>query len=113
MARVYSTDKGRLCPQCLRAQAECVCPKHAAPANSGEAVRIRLERKGRGGKEVSVITGLAMTAPQLAELNKRLKRQCGTGGTVKDGNIELQGNHREKILSLLDKDGIKAKLAGG
>ncbi len=113
MARVYSTDQGRLCPQCLRAQAECVCPAHAAPRRDTGAVRIRLERKGRGGKAVSVVTGIPLDDKALNALNKRLKRQCGTGGTVKDGAIELQGDHRQQLLVLLVDAGYPAKLAGG
>lgn len=113
MARVYSTDKGRLCPQCLRAQAECVCPAHARPRRETGPVRIRLERKGRGGKEVSVVSGLPLPDDALAKFGKTLKKQCGTGGTVKDGEVELQGDHRQKLLQLLDKAGYPAKLAGG
>ncbi|HXH72943.1 MAG TPA: translation initiation factor [Mariprofundaceae bacterium] len=81
------------------------------PAKQG--VRIRRESKGRGGKNVCVIDGLALSDDKLRELLKKLKNQLGTGGAVKDGCIEIQGDHRDKLLMLLDKEGIKAKLAGG
>lgn len=78
-----------------------------------QGVRIQRESKGRGGKSVSVITGLNLKADELKKLGKTLKAQLGTGGAIKEGNIEIQGDHREKLLELLDKQGIKAKIAGG
>ncbi|MDX8404336.1 MAG: translation initiation factor [Mariprofundaceae bacterium] len=81
------------------------------PAKQG--VRIRRESKGRGGKCVSVIDGLPLEDKGLKALLKKLKNQLGTGGTLKGGNIEIQGDHREKLLLLLEKEGHKAKLAGG
>ncbi|MDX8387395.1 MAG: translation initiation factor [Ghiorsea sp.] len=81
------------------------------PAKQG--VRIQRESKGRGGKSVSVITGLTIDAAALKALGKKLKAQLGTGGAIKDGNIEIQGDHREKLLELLDKEGFKAKISGG
>lgn len=78
-----------------------------------QGVRIMRESKGRGGKSVSVITGLNLKADELKALGKTLKAQLGTGGAIKDGNIEIQGEHREKLVQLLDKQGIKAKIAGG
>ncbi|WP_038247668.1 translation initiation factor [Ghiorsea bivora] len=78
-----------------------------------QGVRIMRESKGRGGKSVSVITGLSLDKDALKKLGKTLKAQLGTGGAIKDNNIEIQGDHREKLLELLDKQGIKAKIAGG
>ncbi len=78
-----------------------------------QGVRIMRESKGRGGKSVSVITGLNLDKDALKKLGKTLKAQLGTGGAIKDGNIEIQGDHREKLVELLDKQGIKAKIAGG
>ena len=78
-----------------------------------QGVRIMRESKGRGGKSVSVITGLNLDQDALKKLGKTLKAQLGTGGAIKGGNIEIQGDHREKLLELLDKQGIKAKIAGG
>jgi translation initiation factor 1 len=75
--------------------------------------RIRREVGGRGGKTVTVVTGLALDPIDLAALSKRLKSACGTGGTVKSGALELQGDHREQLLALLAGEGFKCKLAGG
>ncbi len=91
--------------------------KQAAPSPiknpNKQGVRIMRESKGRGGKSVSVITGLNLDKDALKKLGKSLKAQLGTGGAIKDGNIEIQGDHREKLVELLDKQGIKAKIAGG
>ncbi|MDQ6987943.1 MAG: translation initiation factor [Mariprofundaceae bacterium] len=81
------------------------------PAKQG--VRIRREAKGRGGKTVCVIEGLNIPELQLKALLKRLKSKLGTGGAIKNGSIEIQGDHREKLLALLAAEGHKAKLAGG
>ena len=91
--------------------------KQAAPSPiknpNKQGVRIMRESKGRGGKSVSVITGLNLDKDALKKLGKTLKAQLGTGGAIKDGNIEIQGDHREKLVELLDKQNIKAKIAGG
>ncbi len=74
---------------------------------------IRREKKGRGGKTVTVIYDLKLTPDDLKSLAKQLKQACGTGGTVKDGVIEIQGDHREKIAERLKGLGYKTKFAGG
>ena len=112
---VYSTDAGRMCPVCRQPTASCSCAAarpRAAPAGDGIA-RIRRETGGRGGKTVTVVTGLLLDETALAALCRRLKSACGTGGTVRDGALELQGDHREQVVSLLAKEGIRSKLAGG
>ena len=111
---VYSTDAGRMCPACRRPIASCACAaaKRVPPAGDGIA-RIRRETGGRGGKTVTTIAGLALDDDALAALGKRLKAACGTGGTVRDGTIELQGDHRDAALALLAKEGLRGKLAGG
>ena len=112
---VYSTDAGRMCPACRRPVASCTCAaprSRVAPAGDGIA-RIRREVGGRGGKTVTVVTGLALSEPMLSALSKRLKAACGTGGTVKDGALEFQGDHRDAIAALLAREGYKSKLAGG
>ena len=86
-------------------------PSIKNPAKQG--VRIQRESKGRGGKSVSVITGLTLPADELKVLGKKLNAQLGTGGAIKDGNIEIQGDHREKLLLLLEQAGFKAKISGG
>jgi len=78
-----------------------------------QGVRIRRESKGRGGKSVCVIDGLPLADAELKALQKKLKAQLGAGGAVKNHCIEIQGDHREKLLLLLEKEGFKAKLSGG
>lgn len=112
--RVYSTESGRICQGCVRPVTACICRKPAAQVATGDGiVRIHRERKNRGGKEVSLITGLPLPQPALEVLGKELKSRCGTGGTVKDGNIEIQGDHRERLKQLLESKGYTVKLAGG
>lgn len=111
---VYSTDFGRRCPQCQRPIADCVCKDRARSASRGAGqVRVGRETKGRKGKGVTVITGLPLAMPQLEELAKRLKKRCGSGGTVRDGVIEIQGDHRDLLVAELERLGFPAKRAGG
>ena len=110
---VYSTEAGRMCPVCRQPVAQCTCRKAgAAPAGDG-VVRLFFETKGRGGKGVTVVRGLALDEDALAAVGKKLKAACGVGGTVKDGAIELQGDHRDRVLALLAAQGHKVKKAGG
>lgn len=109
---VYSTDAGRMCPACRQPAGACVCARHEAPAGDG-IVRVSRETKGRAGKGVTLVKGLALNAAALAALGKRLKTACGSGGTVKDGVIEIQGDHVERVLECLLKDGFNVKRAGG
>jgi translation initiation factor 1 len=76
-------------------------------------VRVGREVAGRGGKVVSVVSGLHLDAAQLEELAARLKRLCGAGGAVKNGVIEIQGEHRERLVAELCKLGLEAKRSGG
>ncbi len=101
---VYSTDQGRVKTPDVPAQT--VVP-------SDGIVRIKRETKGRKGKGVSLITGLPLTEPELKVLAKSLKQLCGTGGAVKDGVIEIQGDHREVLKTALEKQAYTVKLAGG
>lgn len=75
-------------------------------------MRVWLQTKGRAGKGVTVVTGLALAPEALAELGKSLRAACGSGGTVKDGQIEIQGDHCARVLALLEQRGFKSKLAG-
>jgi translation initiation factor 1 len=101
---VYSTGIGRITP----------APKRpSAPPRGDGIVRVRRETGGRGGKTVTAIYGVPLPASALEELAGALKRQCGTGGTVKDGTIEIQGDHRERIVVALEQRGYTLKLAGG
>ena len=110
---VYSDQHGRLCPTCGNPLKACTC-KNSKPTNKGDGiVRIQRETKGRKGKGVTLITGLDLEPRQLKELAKELKQRCGTGGTVKDGLIEIQGDQRDMLLELLQQRGWKVKKAGG
>lgn len=114
---VYSTEFGRMCDKCGEPIQNCTCKKGKAsivsPVFKDGVIRIRLERKGRGGKAVSLIEGLTLNETALKDLSKDLKKLCGTGGSVKDGVIEIQGDHRDKLVSILKNKGFSAKKAGG
>lgn len=111
---VYSTDHGRMCPDCRQPMAQCVCKSRAAAPPAGDGiVRVARETKGRGGKAVTLVRGLPLDAAALEKLAKQLKAACGCGGTVKDGVVEIQGDHRDKLVPLLAAQGYKVKLAGG
>ena len=110
---VYSTDGGRMCPACRRPLTQCVCRSTSAvPAGDG-IVRVLRETKGRGGKAVTIARGVPLAADALLKLGQELKAACGTGGTVKDGSIEVQGDHVDKVMGLLQQRGYKVKRAGG
>ena len=111
---VYSTDHGRMCPTCRHPLAQCSCRQAAAAVPAGDGiVRVQRETKGRGGKAVTVVRGVPVDAAGLVKLGQDLKAACGSGGTVKDGNIEVQGEHVDRILALLQQRGYKVKRAGG
>ena len=111
---VYASGQGRICPKCGWPVKSCACSKAAAaPPPAGGPVRVRRETKGRKGKGVTVVTGLPLAGAELAALGKELKKRCGSGGTVKDGAIEIQGDHRDLVVELLNARGYKAKKAGG
>ena len=111
---VYSTDTGRVCPDCAKPMTACVCKavRKAVPAGDG-IVRVSHETKGRKGKGVTLVRGVPLDAEGLAALGKQLKANCGSGGTVKDGVIEIQGDHRETVIAALQKKGMTVKRAGG
>jgi translation initiation factor 1 len=109
---VYSTGVGRVCPGCGWPADDCKC-SHSAAANAAIPGRIiaklRMERKGRGGKMVTVVEGLPRNAAFLKDLCQELKRTCSTGGTAVDGAIELQGDLRERVRESLLKKGFVVK----
>jgi translation initiation factor 1 len=109
---VYSTDGGRMCPACRQPVAACLCKAAKTPLGDG-IVRVSRESKGRGGKTVTLVRGLALDDAALAALGKRLRSACGTGGTVKDGVLEVQGDHAERVIALLQTEGFAAKRSGG
>ncbi|WP_311222674.1 MULTISPECIES: translation initiation factor Sui1 [unclassified Acidovorax] len=113
---VYSTDAGRMCPDCRKPAAQCSCAadRAAAALLAGDGiVRVSRETKGRGGKAVTLVKGAALPAAELAQLGKQLKAACGTGGTVKDGVIEVQGDHVERVMQSLKSLGHTVKRSGG
>jgi translation initiation factor 1 len=111
---VYSTETGRICPDCAKPLADCVCKAaaKAKPAGDGN-VKVSRESKGRGGKTVTLVKGLALDAIALALLGKQLRGACGSGGTVKDGVIEIQGDHCDLVMEALKKQGHNPKRTGG
>ena len=110
---VYSTEHGRICPGCSQPVASCTCAtKNTAPKGDG-IVRVGRETKGRKGSGVTIVTGLALDLVELKELGSQLKKKCGTGGTVKDGVIEIQGDHRDLLVVTLQQLGYTVKRAGG
>ena len=120
---VYSTEAGRMCPACRQPVAQCVClTGKAAEAMAGTpgtaiaadgVVRVSRETKGRGGKAVTLVRGLAADPAALGKLCQQLKTACGSGGTVKDGTIEVQGDHCDRLMALLKTQGHAVKRSGG
>lgn len=109
---VYSTESGRMCPSCRQPQAECSCKASAVIKGDG-VVRVSRQSKGRGGKTVTLVKGVALDAMALAVLGKQLRTACGSGGTVKDGVIEVQGDHCDQVMQVLARLGHDPKRAGG
>lgn len=113
MSLVYSTETGRMWPTCRQAQTDCACKTNAKAKPVGDGnVRVQRESKGRGGKTVTLVRGLPLDADALAALGKQLRSACGSGGTVKEGVIEIQGDHCDKVMEALHKQGYKPKRMG-
>ena len=117
---VYSSEHGRMCPHCGLPSKRCVCrsnPRGQAEQDLNLAgdgvVRVRREKKGRKGKTVTTLTGMQLPADELKDLAKDLKRKCGGGGSVKDGVIEIQGDHCDVLVAELESRDFKVKRAGG
>jgi translation initiation factor 1 len=114
---VYSTESGRICPLCKKPVADCTCKKkkQKSPAQIkiDGIIRVQREVKGRKGKIVTTVSGLQLNADELKNLATELKRRCGTGGSVKDGIIIIQGDHRSTLIAELTNRGYTAKPAGG
>lgn len=111
---VYSTDSGKMCPDCGQPVADCRCKTATAPPPDTDGI-VRLQRqvKGRKGKPVVLITGLPLDAAGLKAVAKRLKTKCGVGGSVEGDTIVIQGDKREAIKTELETDGYEVRLAGG
>lgn len=110
---VYSTDSGRMCPTCRQATADCRCKAAPSKPVGDGIVRVSRETKGRAGKGVTLVRGLALDPLALLTLGKQLKTACGSGGTVKDGVIEVQGDHCDRVIETLKAQGFTVKRAGG
>jgi translation initiation factor 1 len=110
---VYSTDGGRLCPQCLRTVTACVCGNSKPAATGDGIVRLHRETKGRGGKAVTLIKGIPLAGDALRNMASQLKKKCGVGGALKDDIIEIQGDQRDLLKIELQKLGYTVKIAGG
>ena len=109
---VYSTATGRACGACGRPAADCTCGRKPDPPAGDGVVRVRLEKKGRRGKSVTTVAGVRLAAGELRSLAAELKRACGTGGAVKEGVIEIQGDQRDRIVAALERKGYMVKRAG-
>ncbi len=112
---VYSSDQGRLCPACGCSVAACACAaeQRRRQVHATGPVRVGRQTRGRKGRGVTVITGLPLSVAELTELGSALKRRCGSGGAVKNGSIEIQGDHRDLLVAELIARGWPAKRAGG
>jgi len=111
---VYSTGRGRMCPDCRQPIDACRCRAgRAEPVFGDGIIRVSRETKGRKGAGVTLIRGVPLAGAELAELASRLKRRCGAGGTVSDGTIEIQGDHRDLVIEELKRPGWTIKRAGG
>ena len=109
---VYSTGHGKICAGCGWPENDCRCSSRTA---ASEAIpkrlvaKLRMEKKGRGGKTVTVVDGLPRNSAFLKELSQELKRACGTGGAVLDGAVELQGDLRDRVRAVLERKGYTVK----
>ncbi len=113
---VYSTQGGRMCPTCRQAVDLCRCAAQrgdAAASHGDGVVRVSRESRGRGGKTVTVVRGLGLDPAALAETGKRLRTLCGAGGTSKDGVIEVQGDHCDRVIGYLRASGRSVRRSGG
>jgi translation initiation factor 1 len=118
---VYSSGSGRICPECGNPVSSCTCKKKKEAKTEKNTrrfpddgiIRIIRETKGHCGKTVTIISNIPIDNNRLKELAKQLKNRCGTGGTLKDNEIIIQGDHRQTILEELTKQGYRAKIAGG
>ena len=114
---VYSTESAKIFPSCQKPVSECTCKKKNSRSQPNRKIdgiiRIQREVKGRKGKTVTTVSGFQINADELKNLATQVKRRCGAGGSVKDGVIIIQGDHRDTLITELKKRGFKAKIAGG
>ena len=112
---VYSTDAGRMCLQCGLPVERCRCEQNrgSSPKQTAGVVRIALDRKHRRGKTMTIVTGAPGDDAELGQLCRELKKLLATGGSAHDGQVELQGDHRERVVAYFAARGIKTKRVGG
>ena len=114
---VYSTESGKICPSCQKPVSKCTCkkkePRSQTNINYDGIIRIQREVKGRKGKTVTTLSGFLITDAELKNLATQLKRRCGTGGSVKDSVIIIQGDHRDTLVVDLKNQGFNVKISGG
>lgn len=116
---VFSSQHGRMCPHCGLPIKRCQCranPRGQAKISNADGdgiVRVGRSSKGRGGKTVTLVTGLQLPKDELLDLAKALKRRCGTGGSVKQDVVEIQGDQRDALVDELTQRGFKVKRTGG
>jgi translation initiation factor 1 len=110
---VYSTQFGALCPRCENPVKDCSCAFTSGEHGRPGVVRVARETKGRKGKGVSLVSGVPLVGEELTRLAKELKKKCGSGGTLRAGVIEIQGDHRDKLVLELEKKGWSVKRVGG
>ncbi len=110
---VYSTESGSMCPDCRKSKNRCDCKKKQAPVPTDGVVRLMRQTKGRKGKGVTLVTGIPAAPAELKKIARALKQKCGSGGTVKDGVVEIQGDHRDVLEKELSALGFVVKRAGG
>ncbi len=110
---VYSSEFGRMCPACEYPGGDCRCNNKIPAGKSDGIVRVGRETKGRKGSGVTTITGISGNEDELKKLAAELKKRCGAGGAIKSGVIEIQGDHRDRLIIELEKMGYKVKRSGG
>ena len=114
---VYSTKTGKICPSCQKPVSGCACKKKKTTSQTtgkyDGIIRVQREVKGRKGKTVTIVSGFQINIVDLKDLATQLKRRCGTGGSVKDDVIIIQGDHRNTLITELKNRGFKAKVVGG
>ncbi|MDD4649738.1 MAG: translation initiation factor Sui1 [Desulfoplanes sp.] len=111
---VYSTEQGAMCPRCGKPVSGCICAQKKCLVPGGDRiVRISRETKGRKGKGVTIVSGIPLPPAELQALAKEFKQKCGTGGTIKQGVLEIQGDHRDLLMRELAARGFTVKRCGG
>lgn len=110
---VFSTEPGRISPACKKPSTQRGCRENSTLSLSDGIVRISMETKGRKGKGVTLVTGLALEPDELRSIVRDLKKKCGCGGAIKDGVFEIQGDHRDLLMAEFATQGYKVKRVGG